>query len=306
MEYTNRHNLAPEIVKALTKDRYNPDAEPLGDYSATKICNPIQQTILKQRYAKELKQQDVIDNFWAFIGSIAHKVLEEHGTDGSLIEKRFYMDIQGKTLSGQVDHYKDGVITDYKSTKVYKIMKGDFSDWEEQLNVYALLARENGYKVKQLRIFTFLLDWKKHEVFKANYPQCPVVEIPLKLWEVESRERFVSRRIELLTKYSNNEDNSLLWCTPKEMWQDFQDYAILKGESTRAKRCFDTEDKAKEYLNSLDASKRCGDERIVKRMTKRTRCFEYCPVNHKCFQHKKLCVEEGVGIEENTLENGIF
>lgn len=294
-EYTNRFNLPPEIVSILTRERYNETKEDLGDYSVTTLCAPIQQTILKQRYPDKLKQRDVIDNFYSFVGSIAHKVLEEHGKDDSLIEKRFYADVSfTKRISGQVDHYKDGVITDYKSTKAYKIIKGDFTDWEQQLNVYAWLAEINKLTVHKIRIFSFILDWKKHELYKKGYPQCPIIEITLSLWDNKKITDFINNRIKLLETNKLKEDNKLIECSSKEQWQDIKDFAIMKQGAVKATKCFDNEQEATSYLLTMKSKEEYS---VVKRMTKRTRCFEHCPVSELCHQHKRQCIEEGVDSE---------
>lgn len=299
-EYTNRHNLPPEIVSILTKNRYNESNERLGDYSVTTLCSPIQQTILKRRYPEKLKVFDVIDLFPSFTGSIAHKVLEEHGSDSSLIEKRFYGTVLGKEISGQVDHYKDGIITDYKSTKVYKIMKNDYTDWEQQLNVYAWLARISGYTVNSIRIYTFILDWKKHEAYKKGYPKCPILEIPLRLWSKDECEKFIVHKIGLFIKNEQKKDSEIIECTAKEMWQDVKDWCIIKKGAKRATKCFDNKIEAEEYYHMQSFKE---DFELVKRMTKRTRCFDHCVVSELCSQHKRLCIEEG-GASIELQEHG--
>jgi hypothetical protein len=300
-EYTNKFNLPPEIVACLTKDRYNPDGTiDLGDYSATTICAPIQQTILKRRYPDKWKVRDVIDNMWAFVGSIAHKVLEEHGTDDALIEERFYVHVRNKKISGQVDHYKSAVISDYKSTKAYKIIKGDYLDWEQQLNIYAFLAWANGHPVTLIRIFAFILDWKQAESYKKNYPACPIVEIPLRLWTNDEQLNFITEQVRLLQEAENTEDSKLPECSSRNMWQSVKDYAILKEGAKRAIKCYDTEEEAMRH--PLKAG-----EFVKKRMTGRTRCKLYCPVSEICHQNKLLTLEENGGtIGEESTEEPIF
>lgn len=303
MIYTNRHNLPEEIVKVLTKNRYNENNEDLGDYSATTLVAPIQQTILKRRYPDKLKTFDVIDMFHSFVGSIAHKVLEEHGSDASLVEKRFYANVLGKKISGQVDHYKDGVITDYKSTKAYKIMNGDFSDWEQQLNIYAWLARANSFEVNKLRIFAFILDWKNTEAYKKDYPKCPIVEIVLDLWDMTIQTAYVNAAVDDLIYNHNRLDEDLPQCTPREMWQDVKDFAIVKNGSTRARKCFTDAKTAKSHLATM-ANK--SDYEVIKRMTARTRCLYHCPVSNLCAQNRKLLTEEGGDVGEIDATPTIF
>lgn len=136
MKFTNTNNLPQEIVNAIIKDRYIDENEEPSDYSATTLISPVQQTILKKRYPDNHIIRDVTDYYWAFIGSIAHTVLEEAWREsmGSIVERRIYAEVDNTTISGKIDCYHNGEIRDYKSTKAYKIIKGDYSDWEKQLN----------------------------------------------------------------------------------------------------------------------------------------------------------------------------
>jgi len=314
MNYTNKFNLPDEIVKALTKDRYNPDGEiDLGDYSATTLCAPIQLTILKRRYPDKLRVFDVTDNFWAFVGSIAHKVLEEHGTDfNALREARLYYSvnsINGRStnnkirISGQVDHFKNNVLTDYKSTKAYKIIRADYEDWTKQLNVYSWLFSRNGMHVEQLRIFAFILDWKKHEIFRKGYPKCPIVEIPIKDLGITWQENFIVEqlgKLEAAAKLSDKELAEQYPCSPKEMWQDTKDWAITKEGAKRALKCFDDADEALTYPLK-------DGEMLVQRMTERKRCYDYCLCSKVCLQHKAMSQKEkGFKDGESDREEPIF
>jgi hypothetical protein len=296
MQYTNRFGLPEEITSVLAKDRYNPDNEDIGDYSATKLIAPIQQTILSKRYKDKLKIFDYIDLFYSFTGSIAHAVLQEHAADNSLVEKRFYAKCLGKTISGQVDLYKDSVITDFKTTRCFKLMKSDFTEWEIQTNIYRFLAEANSYPVTKLRVFAFLLDWTQANNYQKNYPECPIVEIPLRLWEPKEIEAYIENRVNALNVASGLIDKDLDYyypCSEKEMWQDVRDWALLKKDKPegRALKVFKTQEEA----NSWTAKK---DEIILPRKSARTRCHRYCAAAPICLQHKRLCAEEGSPIDE--------
>ena len=104
---------------------------------------------------------------------------------------QLYKKVLDKTLSGQVDHYKDGVITDYKVTTSFKVCKGDYSDWEKQLNIYAWLFKQHKYKVNSLRIISFIRDHSESNKFKSGYPNFPITVIPITLWEDHVAESFI-------------------------------------------------------------------------------------------------------------------
>lgn len=297
MNYTNKHSLPEEVVRAIMKDRYTDPDEAPSDFSATTLVAPIQQTILKRRYPDQHIIRDVVDYFWSFIGSIAHAVLEEawHESIGSIVEKRLYIEVAGKSVSGKMDCYHDGEIRDYKSTKSYKIMKGDYSDWEKQLNVYAYLCRKNGLEVNRLRVIGFILDWKKGEAYKKGYPDTPVVEIPLRLWTEEEQEAYIENRVLglILAETANDDLLSIKFpCSKKEMWSDIRDYAIIKNGADRATKVFDNHEEAMRVFNSGKYSHK--DYSLTTRYTKRTRCLEHCPVSHLCKQNQRLLEEEGI------------
>jgi hypothetical protein len=301
MEYprekiTNRHNIPEEVFRAIVKDRYTNTEELPSDYSATGITSPIQITVLKQRHADNLRVFDVTDFFWSFMGSIAHSVLEEawHESIGSKVEERLYVKVLGKVLSGKIDCYHSGEIRDYKTTKAYKIVKGDYLEWEKQLNIYAYICRINNRPVTKLSVTALIFDWKERETYKKEYPQCPIVQIPIRMWEDNEQELYVKSRIRDIEASKELTDEHLPQCSEREMWQDVKDYAIFKQDATRATKVFDTEEEAVDHLRGMrDASNKGFEYRVIKRMTERTRCLKYCPVANICQQNKRLLELEG-------------
>lgn len=267
------------------RERYNPEGADVG-ISATTLCNPIQQTILKQRHPDKLKVFDVSDRFWSFLGAIAHQVLSEHGRDDALVETRFFAEAHGKVVSGQTDHYCGEIITDYKCTKAYKVMKGDFTDWERQTNLYAWLAETNGWPVTGLRVFAFILDWSQRNLYQKGYPPCPIVELPLPLWPKEQQHRFVSDRVKALLLAEQDHDHELPECTQREMWQDARDWAVVKEGGKRAVKCYDNEEESRTHNFK-------SGEVLIQRLTSRKRCLNHCAAAPVCSQHARLLLEEG-------------
>jgi hypothetical protein len=305
MDYpvTNKYNLPDEICTAIMKDRYTAEDDEEFDFSASTLVAPTQQTVLKNKYRDSLIVRDVTDYFWAFLGSIAHTVLEEAWKEkaNSFVERRIYTEIEGKTVSGKLDCYADNQIRDYKSTKSYKIMKGDYKEWEEQLNVYAFLCRENEIEVSSLMIYALIFDWKKHEKHKAGYPDCPIVKIPLRLWPYDEQKSFVSNKVSELIQGYSLDDESLseaFPCSEREMWSDVRDYAVIKQGAARATKVFDNEEDAVEYLEKMKSKE---DYTVEKRMSARTRCLDFCPVSHVCIQNRKLSGLSGSDCNEECI-----
>lgn len=290
---TNKHGLPEEVYNALCKNRYAGDATQSSGYSATALIAPIQQTILKKRYPG-CGSEDAIDRVWSLFGHIAHSLLEEHGSDDALTEKRFFADIYGTKISGQVDHYKDGIITDYKTTSAYKICKKSYDDWEKQLNVYAYLARANGLEVRNLRIIAIIRDWSEADAYKPDYPKTPIVEIPLTLWDYTTQDQWVRSRVSQIEFNETKGDDALMPCSREERWQAESKWAVLKDSSAkRASRVFDSEQEAWSYLGSLTLANRTGDEIVVERQGEPRRCLKYCSVSSVCVQHQDYLKQKG-------------
>lgn len=309
LKVTNRFNLPDEVVKAILKDRYNDDSEEPSDFSITRIIAPIQQTVLLSRHQDDTVIADVTDFFWSFLGSIAHQVLEEqwHEQAGSFAEKRLYTTAHGKTISGKLDNYKDWEIRDYKSTKSYKIMKGDYTDWERQLNCYAHLCRVNGYPVKAISVIALIFDYKEFESYKKNYPPAPVQVIRIPLWSDDRAKRYLEDRVKDLLRASTINDQSLPYtypCSKEEMWQDVKDHSVIKKGSTKARKTFDDLNAAHGWFNQNIKDKENYD--VVTRYKTRKRCFKYCPVRNHCHQHAELCKREGIVKEKDSGDRPIF
>ena len=149
MKITNKHGLPDAVYSALSKSNYNPGS---SDYSVTTILKPPRIVQLERRHWDEL-EEDVIDRVWSLFGSAAHNILEGHGCEEAVTEKRLYANILDRKVGGQIDHYLDQCITDYKVTSVWTLIYGSrYKEWEEQQNIYAYIFAENGYKVDKLQI----------------------------------------------------------------------------------------------------------------------------------------------------------
>lgn len=289
---TNKHNLPEEIYRALCSDRYSGDVDgKKTDYSATSLVSPIQQTILKKRYP-HANSEDAIDRVWSMYGSVVHSLLEEHGSDESFTEQRLYSKVLGKTISGQVDHYKEGIVTDYKTTTAYKVIKKDYSDWERQLNIYAWLFKQHNFKVRSLRIIAIIRDWKESETYKSDYPQIPIEIIPITLWDDNKLESFVKDRVATLKVCEDYTDDQLPECTKDDMWETPTVWAVMKEGRKSAIKLHNSKEDAENHASNM--SDEAGNSiYIQERRGERRRCAKYCNVSSVCAQYKKFLEETG-------------
>lgn len=244
-----------------------------------------------------------MDRVWSVFGQAAHTVLESHGSDDSITEQRLYMDVCGKKIGGQVDHYKDGIITDYKITTVWGIIHDTKAkEWEEQLNIYSRLFTSNGYPVRGIRIVCILRDWDKNRALReSDYPKTPILVIPLNVWSVQEQDKFMYDKVATLTECEALPDDALPVCTEKERWCRPATYAICKIGAKRATKVCSTIAEATQYAETLEAT--CAIKRgdkppkyeVIERPGVSVRCEGYCQVNCFCSFFKQIHVEDTDG-----------
>ena len=285
MIYTNIHNLPESVYKLLAKDRYNGSSS--TDYSVTTLLQPPRITQLKRRHSEELVE-DVMDNVWSLFGQVAHSLLEEHGADNALNEERVHLTQLDRVVSGQVDSYSDGIITDYKVTSAWTLVYGSrIKEWEEQLNLYSYLFQSKGYSVRQLRICAILRDWDKNKAKQnKDYPQTPIVIIPLTLWDKEKTEEYLIDRLTQHKEAEELSDEDLPLCSKEDMWEQSAKYAVMKEGRKTAIKLFDNKEEAMLMVDGHTPNYlqvRCG---------KRTRCADYCSVNKFCNSYQDYLKEQ--------------
>ena len=113
-----------------------------------------------------------------------------------------------------------------------------------------------------------------------------VLDIPL--WDHDVREQFVRTRLNL-----HNEANfaavsgQMPACTSDEMWEKPTTYAVMKEGGKRAKRVFESLDKAEAFR-----AEQKGTHYVETREGGRTRCESFCQVASFCDQWKNYRKEE--------------
>lgn len=286
MKLTNNYNLPSEIVNLIKTSVGEYDRGSSG-YTVSELISPPRIVHLKRRYWDQV-EEDVSDNLWSVFGSAVHYMIERHNTD-SLTEYRFYKDILGVKVGGQIDCYKEGVISDYKVTSAWSLVFGSkIEDWTRQLNCYAELMREDGHTVDKLQIICFLRDWDKHKAKRdSSYPQTAMVIVPIELWPSEKVVDFMFNRVADLERAGAKTDDSLPECTADDKWQSENKFAVVKRGAKRATRVFDTHDEALEFMG-----KGKSDFYIQERVGECRRCLEYCSVAKFCNFYKELTKDE--------------
>ncbi len=180
MNLTNQRGLPDMLVRAIEQSWYSGEGEKRFT-SVTQLLKPTKQLILEKRHAKALKQ-DASDMIWSLMGSAMRKVIEAAEDVNSLSEERLRVEIDGAVITGGIDFYEDGVISDFKFTGVWNHGRvSRIAEWEKQLNMYAYLYQQHGFPVEKLQVVAIYRDWNRARWEKdTDYPeQVETIDIPL-------------------------------------------------------------------------------------------------------------------------------
>jgi len=277
MKITNRFNLPGPLVNAIKGfDKAYQKTRGETRLSVTQLINPPLVRKLKEEHFDEI-EEDASDRIWSLFGSAVHSVLEKAGGMNDLTEERLFTEVNGIKVSGQGDLYEaNGTLSDYKITSVWAVIRGHKKEWEQQLNLLAYLYAEAGFPPQKLQIVAILRDWSKNKaIADANYPQCNVKVIDIPLWNKESQEEYLNKRVK------EHQSEELVECTDAEKWHKQDVYAIMReGRKSAIKLC-DTKAQAEER-KFQEVGKGKGKVSIVLRPGKDIRCDDYCPVRKWC------------------------
>ena len=284
MVTTNELGLPEAFVNFVSNVRHNAP----GTLSATTLLQGDKQIVLYDRHFDELTQ-DAADLVWATFGTAFHLVMERQ-EDESFKEVAFEVPVDDWKVTGKADRYdmNKGLIEDWKTTSVWKVIYKDFSDWKSQGLTYAWLMRLNGLEVNRCRFIALLKDHSKKEAkIKPDYPQKPVFiyEFDVTEADLEATEARIKAKIKSGTEAYKLNDDDIPACSEDERWATATKYAVMKdGRKTALKVC-DSMSDAQLYMQSQ------GGTRIDVRPGENKKCAEYCPCAEFCnFYHE--CVEK--------------
>jgi len=230
----------------------------------------------------QIMEVDASDRLWALMGQIGHGILERSANAG-IVEKRWYEAIDGYVISGQGDLVlAENKLIDYKFTSVYTIKEGLKQEWEEQLNLLALLAESKAQPIREAQIICIFRDWSTLEARRdRNYPQRQVKVLPVPLWGYDRTLAFCRERIKLHADAQSGM-SPLPECTAEERWEKPAKWAVMKKGRVRAVKLYD---------NERDAIKHTTGEKnttVVHRPGESVRCADYCAAAPFCEQWKRI------------------
>ena len=278
MQLTNSQNLPAPIVNAIEsqRKRYQRGSSQI---TVTELISPPRLVALKWKHQDEIVE-DVADLIWSAIGSAVHHLLEM-GADDGLAEERFYADVRGWRVGGQFDWLKAGHLVDWKMMSVWEAINGLKAEKEQQLNILAHLARQNGHQIDKLWVGSIYRDWSKRKArTEDGYPKKQVEMHRVTLWEPDRAQAFIEERVAL----HQAAQKELPKCSADERWGRPNKYAVMREGRAKAMRLLNTQDEAEQWIEQQSKPKGLT---IEFRPGESTRCRDYCPASEFCTQFQE-------------------
>ena len=188
----------------------------------------------------------------------------------------------GGEVSGIFDLYDpaEGKVVDWKTTSVWKIVKGEFDDWRDQLLTYCwLISQRDGSTPCRAEIVAVLRDWSASKAGEAGYPptQVAVVGFDFDEDEVAAHGEELAQRVDTLMELEGAPDDGLPMCTPEQRWAKPDVWAVMKEGRKTAVKLFDDEEDAEK----MAAAKGAGHYVDLRPGTD-GKCGRYCPASPFC------------------------
>lgn len=281
--------LPEQILRAIANDPYDRGD---ADISVTGLIKPPMMRALEKEY-DALIEEPASGRIYALLGKAVHAILEMAQMSGSeryIQERRFFTEEGGMKISGQIDliDLRERTLHDFKVCSRWVGIFGAKDEWEQQLNLYRLLAFRNGVQIDRLKIHAIYRDWSLRDAMtKEDYPKKQIETFDLPVWDIERTERFlisqVHKHLEAEAKLASSlsADELLpIVCTKDERWDRGDSYAIKHRGKKRAIRVLSSMSEATAWKNK---NQRPGETlEIEHRPGNPTRCMHYCSVKKWC------------------------
>jgi hypothetical protein len=207
-----------------------------------------------------------------------------------MIERRLLALIDGVRVSGRFDAlYNQEKLYDIKVTRSWKFEKGDYGEWETQLNMYDYMLWKDGISIKSLAIMGIVLDWQAGKQWQAGYPDSRIQIIPIDRWSRTKQEKWLFGKVKAWKAASSLADKDLPYCSPTEKWASSPVYKLYRMKSSkRAYKNFPSQSRANAYLTacqSKDASKWKEGHVVMHQDNQWKRCEDWCDVAPFCNQY---------------------
>lgn len=258
MNLTNVTGISMAMAVWLARNEYDSGADiaPKGELiSATTLLKSTRSFILGNRVPQEESTVDVLDLVPSKLGHAIHASVEdawknyhqamkdlgypqrvidairinpETVEDGEIpvyLEQRYFKEIDGVIVSGQLDQLIDGQLNDTKTTSVYAYINGSkVEDYRLQMSIYRWLAPERVTSDIAM-IQHMFTDWQRSMARQnPNYPQSRLVEFPVELMSLSETELWIKNKLAEIRANVNLPEPDIIRCTDKELWRSEPKY----------------------------------------------------------------------------------
>lgn len=309
--YTNHSNLPLSVALWLCHDSYDHD-DRINHLSATALLKPLKQLILSARVDGEANRPDVVGMIPSRIGTAIHDGIEHawiHHYKDNLkkmgipqrvidrvvvnpesvgeddipvyLEQRAEKEIDGYVISGKFDFIGEGRVEDFKTTSVYTyINKTNDEKYIWQGSIYRWLNPEKITRDEMAIQFIFT-DWSGARSRETNYPNARTMEHRLPLKSLAETEMFIKRKIGLIKKYWNANEEDIPECSDEDLWRKADVWKYYKNPAN-------TKRSTKNYDNATEADIRANLEGgIVKHIPGEVVACRFCDGFPECKQKDK-------------------
>ncbi len=281
MIYTNKMGLAQEIANAMPTERHCKQ----GEISATTLIKGAKQVVLSDRHFDEI-EVDISDCIKPLIGTAVHHYLEVKNPN-AFTEEKFSVEVQGKKVTGQIDLYDmaNGVIYDYKTTSVFKVIYKSYDEWQKQALIYAWLMKKNGLEVKKCVFVPMFTDWTKAESRrKADYPNGGAMTVEFEVTDeaLKSIEEYINLKVAEISKAETLPDDEIPECSELERWARPTIWAVMKkGRKTAVNAKLTDKAEAEAMAATIDGGY------VEERKGVSAKCEGYCSCCDFCKFYKE-------------------
>ncbi len=312
MNWLNLHALPLPLVSAITGDLYHAkrqeqlakyieqqglDPKKVVHFSVSDLIAPPRRRVLTNRYQDKIIK-DVSSDIYRILGQAVHSFLAEHSSGEYIAEERLFFHLpwadQTVVISGEPDLVTpSGEIHDYKVVAVYSWQKaqeeGVKSEYTTQLNLYAYLRGKNNKQTTGLKNHFILRDFKLQETVQKGYPKAGIQVFDIPIWPAQQVEDYIQERIRLHVQAQDKFDDELPECTPYEMWEKPEAWAVRREGAARAAKLVrvagqEGSDQAHAIAEDKNTRLKKGEKPFITehRPGERTMCTSYCTAAGFC------------------------
>lgn len=318
---TNNHKIDLPLAVWLLQDGYKSGASdnpwPNDEMiSVTTLMKPTRQLILKRQVDQTQEEYDLSDMIASRMGHGLHDSIERAWTQGNwkaamrklnypnkIIEKirinpdpktlkddeiPIYLEIRGfkkfrdLVITGQLDFLIGQAYRDFKSTSTFAWTSGNKDDdFILQGSLYRWILPEL-IRDDVMRIQFIFTDWVKYRTADPKYPQIRTPHREFALLSIKETQGWVDDKIDHIIQNAGKNQNKMVECTAKELWQSQPSWKYYSNPETAAKggRCqksFDVETDARLHLSTKGKG-------VIKTVPGEVKACPYCPAFSVCDQ----------------------